>query len=366
MNDENKTPAETQPIEPFEETSEADLRRVRISERLGEAVALFDEEPPVEPADVIEIVSDVLDRLHALELTEALDNDDVEDVDLETPAEQAPPTPKSAVLAARRAEPKAEWLLIPFGEVHCERPLSGGDFSFTRSHAEAAVRWFERLGRQLAIDYEHQSFDQLNSRPDGLRPAAGWIGGLEVRDDGLWAVNVTWTDRARQLLATGEYRYFSPVIYWADAEASEVAGLGPVALTNDPAMTGVPALAAGRNHESDVDAEITRLKRQLRLQEADTFVERGMRAGKIVEATSLDWRDDFLRDPEDAVLRLSRAPVVLPPGRVTQPEQLAAPASTNTLAPNTLARSGEISAADMQAYDRARAAGRIHHVTTLM
>jgi hypothetical protein len=333
---------------------EADLRRARIQERLGEALSLLDEDPPAESSEIIEIVAEVLDRLRALELTESLDMDDASS---ETdPAGEAEPQP--AVLAARRAEPKSEWLLIPFGLVHCERPLSGGDFEFTRRHAESAVLWFERLGRQLAIDYEHQSFDALNSREDGLRPAAGWIGGLEIRADGLWAVDVSWTDRARQLLATGEYRYFSPVIYWTDAQANEVAGLGPVALTNDPAMVGLPALAAARESVADTAAEISRLKRQLCLQEADTFVERGMRTGKIVEATSLDWRDDFLRDPEEAALRLSRAPVLLPPGRMTQDTQ---PQTIPTK--TTLSRSGEISGEDLQAYDAAYSAGRVHHVS---
>src|SRR5262249_51765447 len=137
-----------------------------------------------------------------------------------------------------------EFLLIPFGDVQVERPLAGGDFVFTREHAAAAVAWFESIGRKLAIDYEHQSFALHNTRPDGLRPAAGWIGGLQIRGDGLWAADVTWTDRARELLAGGEYRYFSPVIFWADEDYASLAALGPVALTNDPAMHGVQPLAA--------------------------------------------------------------------------------------------------------------------------
>jgi phage I-like protein len=67
-----------------------------------------------------------------------------------------------------------------------------------------------------------------------------------MRDDGLWAVDVTWTERAAELLRNGEYRYFSPVIFWTDEDHTDVAALGPVALTNDPAMRGVPALAARR------------------------------------------------------------------------------------------------------------------------
>ena len=273
-------------------------------------------------------------------------------------------------------EPVREFLLIPYGEVLVDRPVQGGNFVFTRRHAESAAQWFEQIGRKLAIDYEHQSFDRLNTRPDGLRPAAGWIGRLEAREDGLWAAEVTWTPRARELLRSGEYRYFSPVIYWTDTERSDVAGLGPVALTNDPAMRGVPGLAAGRaadtpdstNSEDEpiadgappreeVEAELELLRRQLRSQEADTFVERGLRQGRIVECTSQDWREEYLRDPQEAAERLQRAPVLLPPGRVIQSRQPGAPTATEGTA-EVYRRLG-IEPADLEAYERAAAAGRV-------
>src|SRR5262249_23306366 len=144
------------------------------------------------------------------------------------------------------------------------------DFEFTRQQAEQAAAWFESLGRKLAIDYEHQSFDRFNTRSDGLRPAAGWIGGLQVREDGLWATSVEWTDRAATLLRAGEYKYFSPVIFWTDESRTEIEALGPVALTNDPAMQGVAALAARRASESndpaarlrEVERENTLLRRK--------------------------------------------------------------------------------------------------------
>jgi len=145
--------------------------------------------------------------------------------------------------------PVSEFLLIPFGPITVERALSGGDFTFTRAHALAAVEWFGRQGRTLAIDYEHQSLAVSQPRADALRPAAGWIGKLQVRGDGLWAADVEWTEKARTLLATGEYRYFSPVIYWADDNWSELTGLGPVALTNDPAMSDVVPLAASTRRQ---------------------------------------------------------------------------------------------------------------------
>lgn len=281
----------------------------------------------------------------------------------------------------RGAEPVDAFLLIPFGEIDVERPIAGRSFQFTPAHAASAERWFTQLGRKLAIDYEHQSIDRLNTRDDGLRPAAGWIGKLEIRDDGLWAAQVEWTDRARELIASGEYRYFSPVIYWADEDYSELSSLGPVALTNDPAIRGVAPLAATRKDdratvcrarqlsiakESEQDElatalnvarrEITVLRKQLRAQEADAFVERGMRLGKISDATSLDWRSDYLRDAHHAEARLARAPISFPPGRVTSREH------TPT---QTVARTNPwgVDTADLDAFDRALAAGRVRITT---
>lgn len=279
----------------------------------------------------------------------------------------------TAFTAATR-EPVSEFLLIPFGQVTVDSPLSGDGFVFTADHARAATRWFESLGRTLAIDYEHQSLDRFNTRDDGLSPAAGWIGGLDVRDDGLWATKVAWTPRAAELLRNAEYRYFSPVIYWADEDHNTLVALGPVALTNDPAMRGVQPLAARRTPADGSDelavarAEILTLRAQLTRLQADTFIERGLRTGKIVPATVDDWRTEFAASPQRAEQRLAAAPVILPPGRVIavdafgRPQPL--PGSDNdarTIDPRLHAWGPE--ADDLTAYDRAVAAGRVRAPT---
>lgn len=270
-----------------------------------------------------------------------------------------------SLLRASSGEPVSEFRLLALGDVKLDRPASGEDFHFSRAMAEQALRWFESVGRKLAIDYEHQTFDRFNTRPDGLRPAAGWIGGLELREDGLWATNVTWTERAAQLIRAGEYRYFSPVIFWADEDYTVLDGLGPVALTNDPAMCGVTALAMrrpvvdgdGDEAESDAEREVQMLRRKLAAQEADTFVERGMRLGKIVEATSMDWREDYLRDPVAATKRLERSPVILPPGRVVRREDAMVRGAANALMD-----AWGVDAEDLSACERAVAAGRVRGV----
>jgi hypothetical protein len=152
---------------------------------------------------------------------------------------------KNTSIATGGGRPAAEFLLIPFGRVAAGHAGGGGGFTFSCVHAQQAVAWFRSLGRRLVIDYEHQSIPEFNTRPDGRAPAAGWIGGLETRHDGLWATRVEWTPEATRLIAAREYVYFSPVIYWSDrTQQRRVESLGPVALTNEPTVKRLPALVA--------------------------------------------------------------------------------------------------------------------------
>jgi hypothetical protein len=86
------------------------------------------------------------------------------------------------------------------------------------------------------------------------------------------------------------------------------------------------------------------------------FIERGMRLGKILDSTSLDWREDFLRDAANAEERLSRAPVLRPPGRQVTASAVRAPRDTRS---PELYRQWGIESEDLQAYERAVAAGRV-------
>lgn len=348
------------------------LAGARILERLREARRLAAAGLTRNGEQVRELLADVMDRLDANTL-------------LQRGCGDSRPESVSSRMAFERGfgSPVGEFLLIPFGEVKVDRPLAGGSFQFTAEQSQAAVKWFEALGRKLAIDYEHQSIETYNTRKDGLRPAAGWIGGLESREDGLWATLVEWTDAARQMLARGEYRYFSPVIYWADEELETLIGLGPVALTNDPAMCGVSALAAGRRkavQERDeagtenVDLltqelaaaqdEVALLSRRLAAQEADAFVERGMRLGKILDSTSMDWRADFQRDAAMAEARLDRAPVVRPPGRILTLDGRGI-AAERIAAGRPAWQKWGADALDLAAYERAVQAGRVQWVQGL-
>ena len=115
--------------------------------------------------------------------------------------------------------------------------------------ARDVIAAFERLGRDIPIDYEHQTLGGPYSAPDGKAPAAGWINSL-IWDEqrGLIAM-VRWTERAAEFIRTGEYRYFSPVGLCkkgADGSPGRFTELWHVALTNDPATIGIEPIAASR------------------------------------------------------------------------------------------------------------------------
>lgn len=150
-----------------------------------------------------------------------------------------------------------EWIRIfPAGEVRLD---FGGQPSRMTDEAweliQAAVK-----GREpdMVVDYEHQTLG------DGEAPAAGWITQLEWRPgDGLYG-RVRWTERAKEYLAGSEYRYISPV--WTRRADGTITRLINVALTNQPKMQNVAAVAAKQNLSSE-DHMDPKLKKLLGLAE---------------------------------------------------------------------------------------------------
>jgi hypothetical protein len=117
-----------------------------------------------------------------------------------------------------------------------------------------------------------------------------------------------------------------------------------------------------RQQLDEAEVEIAMLKRQMRLMEADAFVERGMRLGKVLDSNGVDWRHEYLRDPDAAEAKLGRAPVVLPPGRMLALNRRGEvdPQPRPEPAPGVGAHGpAGIGPEDMAAYEQAAAAGRV-------
>lgn len=149
--------------------------------------------------------------------------------------------------------------LLPAGEFRARDGRPEGLPGF-RLDELAAQRLIARTkSRRLVIDYEHQT---LHAEKNGqAAPAAGWITALEWRaGQGLYAT-VEWTQRARDMIAAGEYRFISPVIGY-DKRTGEVVDLIMAAITNVPAIEGMDEVtlrAAARFAFSEDTVDRTKL-----------------------------------------------------------------------------------------------------------
>lgn len=130
-----------------------------------------------------------------------------------------------------------QWVhLMPAGEFRAHE--FDGRAGWTLTSAEKVIEKSLSLGRDIVIDFEHQTDKAAaNGQP---APAAGWIKQLEARSDGIWG-RVEWTARAAEMLKNREYRYISPT--FAHSKSGEVLAILRAGLTNDPALS-LTALAS--------------------------------------------------------------------------------------------------------------------------
>lgn len=139
---------------------------------------------------------------------------------------------------AMNTEPPREFLVWAFGETRF-RWLDGREHAITldASTAQRLMERYARVGHDLPIDYNHASTTTVDDRQ--ARAAGSFE--LELRGDGLWAVNVRWTADAEAYIRKREYRYVSPTWLEDDSGPLELASL---ALTANPATLGARPLVA--------------------------------------------------------------------------------------------------------------------------
>ncbi len=132
-----------------------------------------------------------------------------------------------------------------------------GNFLFDEEAATAVMSaWAERK-LDLMMDYEHMSL----VKPPIIAPASAKKFVPEVRNGELWATQITWCNRAAEMLAEGEIRYFSPAFNF-DPETGRIAYLINVALTNNPALNDIrPLMAASASAETEPTKEIAPMKK---------------------------------------------------------------------------------------------------------
>src|SRR5690349_3210453 len=101
------------------------------------------------------------------------------------------------LLTSDSREPPSEFRLFPLGKIK----TSKGTFYLSEKDARACIKAHAAYGNDLSIDYGHGAYEEAYGQP---QRAAGWIGGLELRADGLYAVRVSWTIAARSMIASRE------------------------------------------------------------------------------------------------------------------------------------------------------------------
>lgn len=152
-----------------------------------------------------------------------------------------------AVLDAQLTPQGDGWYqLLPVGPFKARdgRPfdVASGHWQLDGQIAAALIARAKALGQDILIDYDHQTLktDQ-NGQP---APAAGWYNSDEIEwreGQGLF-IKPRWTERAAALVAAKEYRFLSAVFPY-DAQGCPLE-LRMTAITNDPGVVGMQALAA--------------------------------------------------------------------------------------------------------------------------
>lgn len=135
--------------------------------------------------------------------------------------------------------------LFPAGEFRASdgRPKDAPHWLINAELAAAIIADFEARQNKTVIDYEHQTLLTTNNGQPA--PAAAWFSKLEWRESGLYAIDVEWTQRATDMIEGGEYKYISPVFTY-DKKTGAITSVLNAALTNNPALDGMDAVAANQ------------------------------------------------------------------------------------------------------------------------
>ena len=119
--------------------------------------------------------------------------------------------------------------ILPLGEVKSTK----GTFLVDDASVDMILKSFKDRRIDLVVDYEHQTLLNVQA------PASGWITELRKGADAIIG-KVQWTTKAKEYLKNREYRYLSPTIMVR--KDRRVSAVSSVALTNSPAIDGMPAM----------------------------------------------------------------------------------------------------------------------------
>jgi len=205
---------------------------------------------------------------------------------------QAPPHPGFG------AEPPSEFRIWAFGEIETTK----GTFLFDEDAATSVMESFRDYGNRLTFDYEHAATDSSARAGDG-KAAGSFL--LELRADGLWAVDCRWTTAAAQGIRDREWLYFSPT-FEIESKTGRILNVINIALTNVPATKRMRPLVAAHQERPMNAAERAKKMKEAR--------ER-MAQAKAAQEAALAEMEGLLEEPASAAEEApeGETPAVTPP-----------------------------------------------------
>lgn len=212
---------------------------------------------------------------------------------------------------------RTTWIHVGYeGEWHGHR---AGPFTLSADTFAQCIAAFDELETPPQVDYGHGSLYESDGLP---KPAAGYVVGLEIREDGLWA-QVELTTRAASMVKAGEYRFCSGVFVWD--EPDRVTGepipcqLDSIGLTNRPFVDGQHAIRLSRRVGA-LSMEITKkdlLAKLDALVEGDTITEKDLGAlMAFMQAQSGDG--EAAEAAEEAAESVEATALAMPPAAMAE------------------------------------------------
>lgn len=133
------------------------------------------------------------------------------------------------------------FVIIPEGEFRGidGRPFDAPAWILTSERGHEIVAVLNQRHIDMVIDYEHATLKAIETGEPA--PAAGWLkpnGFVYVEGVGICSTQFEWTEKAKNFIDSGEYKYISPVLFYNKTGA--VIGLHSVALTNKPNLDQLP------------------------------------------------------------------------------------------------------------------------------
>lgn len=172
-----------------------------------------------------------------------------------------------------------------------------GEFVLTEDNAEKIIQNQKDYGNKLNFDYNHSQLNELMSIEDGV--SAGTFD-LAILDDGLYATNIEWTAKAKQLINDREYIYTSPAFDIEKVnDVKYIIDIINCALTNLPATKELKQILEAASKKAKLN------KGKLTMDEEDKKKEEQLEDGEEMPETDVEDQSEEKTPMQEVMDRLA-------------------------------------------------------------